>query len=536
MEARAGCRETKYAAATQDVDTSGNNTGCIKQKMIKYFKSHNLVTSVGEFCYEGDLGEGGNAKVLAFKKGTGPFAVKFISHERTGALSRFRDEFFCVAQIPYHRNVSRAYHLDETQIDGADYSLIIMKRYQASLHALGNASARDDKAKAELGWRLLLALGDGIDHLHENGIVHRDIKPQNIFVDQQESTFVIGDLGIAHFAEELFAREAKTQGSERLANFSCCAPEQLDPTTPAAPTMDIFALGQVLNWYTRGSFVRGGGRQMYSGPEKDLILLDRIIGKCIQDDPRDRFQSIGEIREFESKARRPPRDAFQPIYDLDEAFRESIPRMPSVYETADQTTINRFLTNFSTRCNPKEFWYVCSDGGDNELGAISKLESGHWLLHKTYECRVEKLLCNKYVGLWQSFFVLLLAPDAPFEVTDPDGQIKSRPDTTQWKEDAATYYEGRYIEMEDAHNGYFLHGDEMIRIDGAKAEERHRFLRQDAILIVPAGTGPVCSTDRSSNEAFLQDIAATKTTDEARIRAFVKATVRWTSREILDRL
>jgi len=504
--------------------------------MIKYFKKHNLMTFVGEFRYDGDIGEGGNAKVLGFKKGDLPYAVKFLPHDRTGPLARFRDEFFCAAQIPQHPNVSRAYHLDQTSIDGADYSLIVMKRYQTSLQRLGSVAAEDDATKSERGWKLLRALRDGIEHLHAHGIVHRDIKPQNIFFDQEEETFVLGDLGIAHFADELFAREAKTKDAERLANFSCCAPEQLDTTAPAASTMDIFALGQVVNWYTRGTFIRGGGRKPYSGPDKGLAILDRIIDKCIQDDPKHRFGSVRELREFESKLRQPPRDIWQRFRDLDQAFRESIPRIPEVYETSDQVTINRFLANFSKRCSAKEFWYVLSGGGDNELAEVRQLEDGRWLLHGSYECRVEKLICHKHSAEWQSFFVLLLAADEPFEITDPDGQTMSRPETAGWAQDAATFYEGRYIEMEDAYNGYFLHGDEMIRIDSTKTEERLRFLQRDALLIVPWGSGPARSIDRTPNMQFLQDVLATGTTDRTKIRALVKTTWDSIDPEILARL
>ena len=69
---------------------------------------------------------------------------------------------------------------------------------------------------------------NALSHLHSNQIIHRDLKPKNVFFDKSINEYVIGDLGIAHFSDDVFERESKTKPSERMANFGFSAPEQID--------------------------------------------------------------------------------------------------------------------------------------------------------------------------------------------------------------------------------------------------------------------------------------------------------------------
>lgn len=503
--------------------------------ITEYLKRHGLSTDIGTFIFESEIGQGGNAVVYSMRKGEHSFAVKFLGHEKSAALARFKDEFFGSMQIETHPNVARAFHFDTVEMEGVPYSLIVMKKYGRNLHSLGSIESADDDVKATRGWALLRALLRGARHLHRNGIVHRDIKPQNIFLDPDIDDFVIGDLGIAHFNVARFPREAETQKKERMANFAFSAPEQLNSDTKPAETMDVFAVGQVLNWYLRGRIMRGDGRPAYSGNDAELALLDAIITKCVQDDPMRRFHDVDEIAAFEQLRRNPPRDVFRKLYDLDDAFRSSIPKIREICEVSDPVVVDRFLGNFAKECQLDEFWYVMSDGGDNVVGALEKLDGGRWLIAEHYEARIERLICYRHSSLWQSFFVAVVAADERFVTVDGDGNTIDRP-SADYPTDFAVWYEGRYLEDRDTETGYMLQNGQMMPLKNELVKHRTRWMRRDAVLIAPEGTGLQRTNRFSFVERFLSDLADGAPVDLKAVSSLLAATRDDTDRAITSRL
>jgi len=81
-----------------------------------------------------------------------------------------------------------------------------------------------------------------------------------------------------------------------MANFEFSAPEQLTKESKAAPTMDIYAIGQLCQWYETGKIHKGTNRQRIENRD-----IDQIIEKCLADEPNERPQTIKEIRELIKK-------------------------------------------------------------------------------------------------------------------------------------------------------------------------------------------------------------------------------------------
>lgn len=506
--------------------------------LIQFFKqSPQLDTDVGSFTYVSSLGQGGNAYVLKFKRGEHEFAIKFIPHDKEGKLQRFRDEFFCAAQIPTHNNVVASYHFDTKKINEIDYSLIVMKAYDKTLNAIGHVANKEELEKNTLAWKLFIDLCKGISHLHSHHIIHRDIKPQNIFFDQKADSFVIGDLGIAHFKAEAFAKEADTKSSERLANFSFSAPEQVNSKNEITEAADIYSLGQVMQWYLTGTPVRGQGRTSFAGktPQDKLSIIDEFTKKALRDKPSERFQSFKEIASFVNDAKKEPeRDPLIKIDDFDDVIRRSFPEITNKVNITNLKEISEFLENFKNQCNLSEFWYVMADGGDNHLVSIDKMENETFLFNGVVEMSIKNLLIYRDGHHdYKNFFILLFGPEDNFIYSDEFGNKINRPSTAGWEYDYAKLVDDQfYIDPSKTKNGYYRMNGQVIGASRDRFKDRQRYLVPYGLIIVPTQTASASMTDRAPTSNLIKAAIRDKDLKENELTTYLNATRNYHSDKI----
>jgi serine/threonine protein kinase len=162
----------------------------------------------------------------------------------------------------------------------------------------------------EEGRNIALGLASGIAALHRAGIIHRDIKPDNVILEGGRSLKLL-DLGVARVPGWEDAPPAEIPGSPGYT-----APEMFEGE-PGNEATDIYALGVTMFRAFTGEFPYGNADA--AGPERqrpkklttlrpDLpAWLEGVLARAIAADPRERFHDVTEFAlEMEAGPARPP--------------------------------------------------------------------------------------------------------------------------------------------------------------------------------------------------------------------------------------
>jgi len=220
------------------------------------------------------------------------------------ALARFEREAKAVAALS-HANILVLF--DVGAHEGIHYAVTEL---------LEGETLRDRLSRSPLSWRktveLGMALAEGLAAAHGKDIIHRDIKPGNIFLTAGGQIKIL-DFGLARWQQKISSEDetitlADTQAGTVMGTVGYMSPEQVRGETAGAPS-DIFSLGCVLYEALTGRqpfFGKSAADTMAAILKEDPPAiadtgkqtpaeLERVIDRCLAKNPAQRFHSAHDL-------------------------------------------------------------------------------------------------------------------------------------------------------------------------------------------------------------------------------------------------
>jgi len=259
------------------------------------------------------IGEGGMGVVwkAVDSKLDREVAIKILPDELASdpdRLSRFKREAKVVAGLN-HPNIVTLHSVEE--VEGLHFITMELVEGQTLTELL----PRDGFAPGKL-LEVATPLADAVSRAHRAGITHRDLKPDNIMIDNEGRLRVL-DFGLAKASEPLgfggntqaATLDAVTEEGKILGTVAYMSPEQAEGK-PVDPRSDVFSLGTILYEMASGRRPFDGDTSMStigsilkdepaSVTELNHSLprhLGRIVRRCLAKDPERRYQTAQDLR------------------------------------------------------------------------------------------------------------------------------------------------------------------------------------------------------------------------------------------------
>jgi TolB-like protein/tRNA A-37 threonylcarbamoyl transferase component Bud32 len=290
----------------QGLETGGEVSKAVYDAVLDELDARDKPWQLGNYEILEQIGYGGMGVIYRARQRHSRriVAVKRVLSYRAdshGALQRFRREAQAVASLD-HPNILPIYEVSESDDGLPFFSMKFAEK--GSLHESA-ASLRNQPRKCV---ELMAKVARAVEYAHSRGILHRDIKPGNILLNDRSEPLV-SDFGLAKLLD---GNNDLTRSLTTFGTAGFIAPEQANgAAADFTPAADVYSLGAVLFNLLAGRPPFLGSnplsviRQASETPAPKLRTLSRnsgidrdletICARCLERDPKARYQSAGDF-------------------------------------------------------------------------------------------------------------------------------------------------------------------------------------------------------------------------------------------------
>ena len=224
-------------------------------------------------------------------------AIKVLRdlEDESVAWHRIRREFEALGSLAGHRHVVQLIDLLETE-----HGPVLVMEYVPGGSVGDLLQRRDTTLSVTEASVIGRQSADALAQAHALGIIHRDVKPQNLLID------AAGQIKLCDFGISALTRSAEFQVHTQALSQRYASPEELDNDAEVGPASDVYSLGATLLHIVRGAppTLRERIVPWVPPPSDDVGVakLDAVVADCLHPRPERRPTAAAVFAELETLA------------------------------------------------------------------------------------------------------------------------------------------------------------------------------------------------------------------------------------------